>query len=210
MPNELEWVFQHYQYSRDPFSTICYIKLLHIINKYQISYLDRNAPNPNYHLPADFSKSQAIHGHQPIQNNQRHWFLNKSAWMRSPVTGITLVKHQQHSPGPQVPARHLEEKFTQPKTTHKTKRYLKHLRAFPKNPSQMPRRWWYVFCFDLGSIVMTREKIHGHWILPPWHIGLTFASPGIRGDLPRQISHGGWERLLNWLVLPNFACHNLT
>ena len=51
---------------------------------------------------------------------------------------------------------------------------------------------------------MTREKIHGHWILPPWHIGLTFASPGIRGDLPRQISHGGCERLLKWLVLPIF------
>lgn len=70
MPNELEWFFNtiniHGILSQlFAISTASY-------NKYQISYLDRNAPNPNYHLPADFSKSQAIHGHQPIQNNQRH------------------------------------------------------------------------------------------------------------------------------------------
>ena len=110
-------------------------------------------------------------------------------------------------------------RFQPPNTTQNKKNIWNILGPFPKNPSQMPRRWWYVFCFDfmkapLGrekrsmDTVRTREKIHGHWILPPWRIGLTFASPGIRGDLPRQISHGGCERLLKWLVLPNFACHN--
>ena len=49
-------------------------------------------------------------------------------------------------------------RFQPPNTTQNKKKHLKHLRALPQNPSQMPRRWWYVFCFDFMKATLGREK----------------------------------------------------
>lgn len=101
------------------FSTIFYISTN---TKYLIyTYISSKKQTiPNYHLPADFSKSQAIHGHQPIRQ-PKALIPQQISLDAIPRHGNHLGKHQLFSRSPGSSLAPFKQEFTPPKTTQNTK-----------------------------------------------------------------------------------------